>query len=107
MNSFLQLLQKEVPEEGQPTNIEERPAFSWWKAKKWVVNILARLYSRYGDIKLVDDKSADVLEFTKRFSNIYAPKLLEAYLNLLNNVRTGKYLPDQIVYSALGYINTR
>jgi hypothetical protein len=62
---------------------------------------------RYGDIKMIDDKAADVLEFAKRFSSVYAPKLLEAYLNLLNILRTGGYLPDQIIYSALGYINTR
>lgn len=38
-------------QEGQPEDLTERKSWPWWKVQKWLLNILHRLYSRYGDPK--------------------------------------------------------
>lgn len=46
MALFLNLLERPVPLEGQPTDPELRKAWGWWKVKKWTIHILNRLYTR-------------------------------------------------------------
>ena len=55
------LLAKRLPEAsegaepaGQPIEVEERNAWPWWKAKKWVLQIFCRIFSRYGNPKYVE-----------------------------------------------------
>ena len=44
---FLTVSERPVPVEGQPTDPELRKSWGWWKVKKWTVQILNRLDSRY------------------------------------------------------------
>lgn len=46
MALFLNLLERPVPLEGQPTDPDLRKAWGWWKVKKWTIHILNRLYTR-------------------------------------------------------------
>jgi hypothetical protein len=32
---------------GQPSDVDLRKSWPWWKAKKWVLHIAYRLFSRY------------------------------------------------------------
>lgn len=43
---FLNVLERDVPLEGQPSDPEIRKSWGWWKVKKWVVHILNRLFTR-------------------------------------------------------------
>ncbi|CAB4263643.1 unnamed protein product [Prunus armeniaca] len=94
MMLFLNILERPVPLEGQPSDPELRKAWGWWKVKKWTVHILNRLYTRFGDLKLQNPENR---AFAQMFQKNYAGKILECHLNLLNVIRTGGYLPDRVI----------
>ncbi|CAA0808845.1 Importin beta-like SAD2 [Striga hermonthica] len=99
---FLNILEKPVPEEGQPADSELRKSWGWWKVKKWTVHILNRLYTRFGDVKL---QNPDNKAFAQMFQKNYAGKILEYHLNLLNVIRVGGYLPDRVINLILQYLS--
>ncbi|KAJ0462167.1 putative importin-beta domain, armadillo-like helical, exportin-2, central domain-containing protein [Helianthus annuus] len=99
---FLNILERPVPLEGQPTDPELRKSWGWWKVKKWTAHILNRLYTRFGDLKLQNPESK---AFAQHFQKNYAAKILECHLNLLNAVRVGGYLPERVANLSLQYLS--
>eukprot|EP01114_Cavostelium_apophysatum_P020202 TRINITY_DN6708_c0_g1_i2.p1 TRINITY_DN6708_c0_g1~~TRINITY_DN6708_c0_g1_i2.p1 ORF type:complete len:1041 (+),score=319.24 TRINITY_DN6708_c0_g1_i2:133-3255(+) len=104
MNQMLQLLQRPVPADQQPADLEDRPKSQWWKAKKWAAMVFVRMFQRFGDAKMIDDTPADKL-FAKRFTELYIPKLLECFVGILQQKQTG-YTTDRLVHSALTFLTT-
>ncbi|XP_050375236.1 importin beta-like SAD2 isoform X1 [Argentina anserina] len=102
MMLFLNILERPVPVEGQPTDPDLRKAWGWWKVKKWTIHILNRLYTRFGDVKLQNPENR---AFGQMFHKGYAGKILECHLNLLNVIRTGGYLPDRVTNLVLQYLS--
>ncbi|KAH7834629.1 hypothetical protein Vadar_018079 [Vaccinium darrowii] len=99
---FLNVLERPVPQEGQPIDPELRKSWGWWKVKKWTVHILNRLYTRFGDLKLQNPENR---AFAQMFQKNYAGKILECHLNLLNVIRVGGYLPDRVTNLILQYLS--
>ncbi|GMH22887.1 hypothetical protein Nepgr_024730 [Nepenthes gracilis] len=99
---FLNILERPVPLEGQPADLEQRKSWGWWKVKKWTVHILNRLYTRFGDVRLQNPENR---AFAQMFQKNYAGKILECHLNLLNVIRVGDYLPDRVINLILQYIS--
>ncbi|CAA6667948.1 unnamed protein product [Spirodela intermedia] len=99
---FLNLLERGVPVEGQPSDPEHKKSWGWWKVKKWTVHILNRLYTRFGDIKV---QKLENKAFAAMFQKNYAGKILMCYLHILNVLRTGEYLPDRVINLLLQYLN--
>ncbi|XP_010525660.1 PREDICTED: importin beta-like SAD2 homolog isoform X2 [Tarenaya hassleriana] len=102
MALFLNILERPVPLEGQPTDPDLRKSWGWWKVKKWVAHILNRLYTRFGDLKLQNPENR---AFAQMFQTNYAAKILECHLKLLNIVRIGGYLPDRVINLILQYLS--
>lgn len=99
---FLNILERPVPLEGQPTDPELRKTWGWWKVKKWTVHILNRLYTRFGDLKVQKPENK---AFAQMYQKNYAGKILECHLNLLNVIRSGGYLPDRVTNLILQYLS--
>mmetsp|Transcript_5295 Transcript_5295/g.7439 ORF Transcript_5295/g.7439 Transcript_5295/m.7439 type:complete len:1038 (+) Transcript_5295:129-3242(+) len=97
MNSMMNLLQMQLPPEAKASEV-------WWKLKKWVSQTFSRLFVRYCNLK--DAPSAEGKLFSKNFNAIYAPKLLEAFVNLLGQKKGGSYLSDRVVHSAIGFLDS-
>ncbi|CAN6275464.1 unnamed protein product [Urochloa humidicola] len=98
---FLNLLERPVPVEGQPSDPDARKAWGWWKVKKWIAHILNRLYTRFADLKIQKPESK---AFAQMFQKNYAGKILGCHLQLLNAIRTGGYLPDRVINLILQYL---
>nr|KJB71835.1 hypothetical protein B456_011G143900 [Gossypium raimondii] len=103
MMLFLNVLERPVPQEGQPLDPELRKSWGWWKVKKWTVHILNRLFTRFGDLKL---RNPENRAFAQMFQKNYAGKVLECHLNLLGVVRVGGYLPDRVTNLVLQYLSS-
>lgn len=85
---FLDILERPVPLEGQPTDPEIRKLWGWWKVK------------RFGDVKLqTPDNEAET------FQENYAGKSFECHLNLLKVLCGGCYLPDRVTHLVLQYLS--
>jgi importin-7 len=103
-------LKKPLPEastglepRGQPTDIEGRNAWPWWKVKKWAVQIMSRLFSRYGIPAYADDQHAK--EFAMYFSTTIAPQFLGPVCEALNLRPTGQFCTDRVVHLCLTYVD--
>ncbi|XP_018682806.2 importin beta-like SAD2 isoform X1 [Musa acuminata AAA Group] len=94
MALFLNLLERPVPLEGQPSDPHLRQSWDWWKVKKWTIHILNRLSTKFGELKL---QKSERKMFAQWFQKSYAVKILGRYLHLLNGIRTGSYLPDRVI----------
>lgn len=57
--------------------------------------------SRFGDPKYCKDSQ---IQFARNFQKHCATKFLQSYLNVLNSVREGGYLPDRVINLALSYL---
>jgi importin-7 len=107
---LLQLaLMKRLPEggtglepTGQPTAVEERNAWPWWKVKKWAVQIMSRLFSRYGIPSYAED---DAKEFANYFSQNVAPQFLGPVCETLNLRPSGQFCTDRVVHLCLTYVD--
>ncbi|RLM75616.1 importin beta-like SAD2 [Panicum miliaceum] len=98
---FLNLLERPVPVDGQPSDPDARKSWGWWKVKKWIAHILNRLYTRFADLKIQKPESK---AFAQMFQKNYAGKILGCHLQLLNAIRTGGYLPDRVINLILQYL---
>jgi hypothetical protein len=102
-------LKKPLPEastglepRGQPTSVEERNAWPWWKVKKWSVQIMSRLFSRYGIPTYAEE---EVQDFARHFSQTTATQLLQPVCETLNLRPTGHFCTDRVVYLCLTYVD--
>jgi len=103
-------LKKPLPEastglepRGQPIDVDARNAWPWWKMKKWAVQIMSRLFSRYGIPSYADDKEAK--DFAFYFSQTAAPQFLGPVCETLNLRPTGQFCTDRVVHLCLTYVD--
>eukprot|EP00566_Odontella_aurita_P002311 CAMPEP_0113571984 /NCGR_PEP_ID=MMETSP0015_2-20120614/25852_1 /TAXON_ID=2838 /ORGANISM="Odontella" /LENGTH=1096 /DNA_ID=CAMNT_0000474985 /DNA_START=725 /DNA_END=4015 /DNA_ORIENTATION=+ /assembly_acc=CAM_ASM_000160 len=87
---------------GQPTAAEERNAWPWWKAKKWSVQIMSRLFSRYGIPSYAEDECK---EFARHFSQHVAPQFLGPVCETLNLRPSGQFCTDRVVHLCLTFVD--
>ena len=104
-------LKKPLPEastglepRGQPTGVEERNAWPWWKVKKWSVQIMSRLFSRYG-IPSFAEQHQEMQEFAKYFSQNVATKMLPPVCETLNLRASGQFCTDRVVHLCLTFVD--
>jgi len=87
---------------GQPTTVDERNAWPWWKVKKWSVQIMSRLFSRYGIPSYAED---EVKEFARHFSANVAPQFLGPVCETLNLRPSGRFCTDRVVHLCLTFVD--
>ncbi|KAI9266554.1 armadillo-type protein [Phascolomyces articulosus] len=78
---FLQLIDKKIPLEALPSDVEEREKYPWWKTKKWAYHCLNRLFTKYGNPALLPSSSNKYNAFAKGFVTNFAPNILQTYLS--------------------------
>ncbi|MCO5568289.1 hypothetical protein L7F22_021988 [Adiantum nelumboides] len=103
MSCFHRIFEMPVPLEGQPADLDQRKSWGWWKVKKWTIQIINRLYIRFGDPKMSKPENK---AFAVMFQKQFAPQFLESSLRMLSIVQQGGYLPDRIINLLLQYVST-
>mmetsp|Transcript_31253 Transcript_31253/g.65192 ORF Transcript_31253/g.65192 Transcript_31253/m.65192 type:complete len:856 (+) Transcript_31253:3-2570(+) len=89
---------------GQPTDLDARNAWPWWKVKKWSVQIMSRMFSRYGFTSYADDVTSK--EFARYFANVVAPQFLGPVFETLNLRPTGQFCTDRVVHLCLTFVTS-
>ena len=90
------------PPLNQPASVEERNAWPWWKVKKWAVQIMSRLFSRYGIPSYAED---DAKEFARYFSQNVATQFLGPVCETLNLRPSGQFCTNRVVHLCLTYVD--
>ena len=105
-------LQKPLPEDstgleprGQPVDVDARNAWPWWKVKKWAVQIMSRLFSRYGIPSYADEDEPDSKTFALYFSRTVAPQFLGPVFETLNLRPTGQFCTDRVLHLCLTFVD--
>jgi hypothetical protein len=103
-------LQKPLPEastglepRNQPVDVDARNAWPWWKVKKWSVQIMSRLFSRYGIPSYADDQEAK--DFAVFFSQNVAPQFLGPVCETLNLRPSGSFCTDRVIHLCLTFVD--
>lgn len=87
---------------GQPTGLDERNAWPWWKVKKWSVQIMSRLFSRYGIPSYAEEECQT---FAQHFSQHVATQFLQPVCETLNLRPSGLFCTDRVVHLCLTYVD--
>eukprot|EP00559_Dactyliosolen_fragilissimus_P005157 CAMPEP_0184857384 /NCGR_PEP_ID=MMETSP0580-20130426/2545_1 /TAXON_ID=1118495 /ORGANISM="Dactyliosolen fragilissimus" /LENGTH=1039 /DNA_ID=CAMNT_0027352953 /DNA_START=55 /DNA_END=3174 /DNA_ORIENTATION=+ len=90
------------PPLNQPTDVEERNAWPWWRVKKWSVQIMSRLFSRYGIPSYAEDEFKD---FAAYFSQHVAINFLGPVCETLNLRPSGQFCTDRVVHLCLSFVD--
>ena len=102
MEIFRQIVDRDVPPETNNIDVDERPELAWFKAKKWAVRILTRLFERYGSPGNVHKEYKDFAEwYIKTFSH----GIIQVILKILEQYGNKVYVPPRVLQQALNYLN--
>lgn len=103
MEVFLQVLQRPVPAEVNNVDKEERYELSWYKAKKWALHILVRVFDRYGSPKVAQK---EYKAFSAWYLKTFSKGVIDIILLMLSQYSNGEYLPPRVVQQCINYLNT-
>ncbi|KLU90519.1 hypothetical protein MAPG_10372 [Magnaporthiopsis poae ATCC 64411] len=77
---FLRTVARGVPPTAMVDDGPEREKHHWWKAKKWALYNLNRLYQRHGNPEAFSKEAKNEIKFAQEFSATIAPAILKHYL---------------------------
>ncbi|EJT79856.1 hypothetical protein GGTG_04939 [Gaeumannomyces tritici R3-111a-1] len=77
---FLRTAARGVPATAMVDDGPEREKHHWWKAKKWALYNLNRLYQRHGNPEAFSKEAKNQIKFAQEFSATIAPAILKHYL---------------------------
>jgi len=85
----------------QPTAVEDRNAWPWWKVKKWSAQIMSRFFSRYGIPSYAEDEHK---EFSYFFRETAAVQFLTPVCEVLNLRPSGQFCTDRVLHLCLTFV---
>jgi len=110
MQLFHAALKKPLPEastglepKGQPTDVEARNEWPWWKLKKWILQVLHRFFSRYGNKGYVEDTHKRLAVW---WENTWAKQFLSVVLAFLDAKAKGTcFVSDRVLQLCYCFLN--
>jgi len=97
---FYKLMSLPLPPHLHPTNEPER--WVWWKIKKWAVQIMVRLYSRFGNPKSAE-KGNEI--FASHFAENVASRFLQPVCELTALRPGGQFCTDKVIMLCITYLD--
>ncbi|KAK4050929.1 Nonsense-mediated mRNA decay protein 5 [Microbotryomycetes sp. JL221] len=102
---LLELVQKQIPIELLPKDLEERDLHSWSKIKKWSCFSLNKLFERYGNPTCLPKNMLKRYGlFAENFIKQFATEILKVYLNLIQQIVQGQWVPTKVKHYLLSFL---
>lgn len=98
-----QVINRDAPDCSQ-VDEDYRPELPWWKAKKWALHIIVRMFERYGSPGNVVNK--EYKEFAEWYLPTFTQGILEALLKTLDQYRNNIYVSNRVLTEILNYLKT-
>jgi len=100
---FEVVIEKPVPEQASlQLDEDERAQLSWWKAKKWAVTVLYKVFERYG---CPGSEEKEYNEFADFYDKHHSEKVTGLMLKILDQHRKKEYVAPRILQQALNYLS--
>lgn len=96
-----QVIDRPAPDLSQ-IDEDERPEKPWWKAKKWALHIVVRMFERYGSPGNVVNK--EYQQFAEWYLPTFSSGILEALLKVLDQYRHQVYVTSRVLTEVLNYL---
>ncbi|XP_030844944.1 importin-7 isoform X2 [Strongylocentrotus purpuratus] len=103
MGLITAILEQPIPPSSLEVDIDDRPELPWWKAKKWSLHILSRVFERYGSPGNV---TKEYVKFSDWYLKSFSVSVLTNVLRILEQYRQKNYLAPRVMQLALNYLNT-
>ena len=92
-----------------PSEDDARAKKPLWTAKRWAVQVIQRLMSKYGNLKQAQkqfgkEEKAGELAISQLFHNELAARFLNLQLQVLSAKSQGAFLPERLVVETCSYI---
>lgn len=89
---LLSIVQRQIPVELLPEDLDAREKHPWAKCKKWSLFALNKLFDRYGNpSQLPSNMKALYTPFAERFIAQFAPEILKTYLGVVERIVGGEW----------------
>jgi len=99
---FEVVIQKPVPESSLEVDEDDRAQLSWWKAKKWAVTVLYKVFERYG---CPGSEEKEYNEFADFYDKHHSEKITGIMLKILDQHRKKEYVAPRVLQQSLNYLS--
>ena len=96
------VIEKPVPEVSLQLDEDDRAQLSWWKAKKWAVTVLYKMFERYGCPGSVEKEYNG---FADVYDKHHSEKVTGIMLKILDQHRKKEYVAPRILQQCLNYLS--
>lgn len=103
MGLITAILEQPIPPSTLEVDVDDRPELPWWKAKKWSLHILSRVFERYGSPGNV---TKEYVKFSDWYLKSFSVTVLTNVLRILEQYRQKAYVTPRVQQLSLNYINT-
>uniref|UniRef100_A0A7M5X8J5 Exportin-2 central domain-containing protein n=1 Tax=Clytia hemisphaerica TaxID=252671 RepID=A0A7M5X8J5_9CNID len=102
MGLFKTVLEKPVPEASLQYDEDDRSQLSWWKAKKWAITVLHKVFERYG---CPGSEEKEFSKFADFYDKNYSEQVTGLMLKILDAHRKQTYIAPRVLQQCLSYLN--
>lgn len=102
MELIRQIVDRDVPDQTNQIDEDERPNLAWWKVKKWAVHILSRTFERYGSPGNV---TKEYNQFAEWYLKGFSAGVIQVLFKVLDQYRQKAYVAPRVLQQALNYLN--
>lgn len=96
-----QILDRPVPDEVNKVDAEERYDLPWFKAKKWALHIIVRIFDRYGLHKV---GTLEYKTFGRWYIETFSHGFIQVILKMLEEYSQNIYLPQRVLQECINYL---
>jgi hypothetical protein len=103
MQIFLTVIERPVPQVALEADEDVRSKLPWWKCKRYAMQIVSRIFERYGTPGTV---TKEYRKFADYYVKNFSVPVMQRILQLLEHHRCGQWLSPRVIHQAFSYIAT-
>lgn len=104
MEVFRQVLDRPLPLDTiNKVDPDDRDQLPWYKAKKWAIRILTRIFDRYATPQ---HANSEYKKFSVWYMKTFSVGIIQVILKTLDQYTQGVYYPNRIVQQCITYLTT-
>ncbi|XP_062513160.1 importin-7-like [Corticium candelabrum] len=103
MQIFVTVIERPVPQVALEADEDIRGKLPWWKCKRYALQIVCRIFERYG---MPGNVTKEYHKFADYYVKNFSVPVMQTMLRLLDKYRSGHWLSSRVLHHAFNYIAT-
>ncbi|CAH3158817.1 unnamed protein product [Porites lobata] len=101
MHVFQTVVARDVPQVALEGDGEELAKLPWWKAKKWALHILCRVFERYGTPGSI---TKEYEQFSENYCKHFSASVTQILLKVLDQYRQKVFVAPRVLQQTINYL---